>query len=222
MTNRLRDLFVSPFVRLDPATGKVLGAELVFDGPELLREAMEAHDAIEAMSRENEATDRGGPWRAALRALTASDRPGEDDDAIALLVAADFLLVDGESPDVMDEHPRCSFVELFTDGDRPADLTDKEIADAALVQPESRNGLRTPDGRELVCRVACYVLGGIDGTPRTPLEKHRDVHRALSGEDYATRYERIKRDGGRITETSATEAQTGPTIRGCKWCASGQ
>lgn len=184
----------------------------------------EAFAAIDAMSRENDTSVCGGPWYAALRALTERDTGVDEWDAVPCARRLFRRHADADEREirVVELHRRRSFVELFSDGNRPADLTDEEIASVASRKLEHRNGLRAPDGRALVERQACYVLGYFDGTLRMPLEKHRDVHRALCGEDYATRYERIKRDGGRITETFATEAQTGPTIRGCKWCVSGQ
>lgn len=218
MSSRLRDLFVSPFVRIDPATGGVIGTQLVFDGPDLLREAMETHESIEAMSRENEATD-AGPWRAALLALTASAADHNPEGRArrrgwALVVFAKHAKATARDFRKLDAHPLRSFVEAFSDGDRPADLTDAEIVDAATQSFEHRAARRTPEGQWLAWREGIYYFGCDDGV----LETHATVHRALAGEDYATRYERIKRAGGVITETTATEAQTGPTIGGCPWC----
>lgn len=105
---------------------------------------------------------------------------------------------------------------LLYDGDRPADLTDDEITYLSGWDPENRQQFRTHDSAVLTWRE--FDMSAGDSIQST----HSAVHRALAGEDYETRYERIKREGGVITETTATEAQTGPTIRGCKWCASGQ
>jgi len=161
--------------------------------------AQDAKASIDAMSRENDTTGTTGPWYAALRALTASDRRDVAEDTIALLVAADFLLVDGESPSIMDEHPRRSFVEAFSDGDRPADLTDSKIDDAATWLPEHRHRCRTRDGKALVWREMMHDRGRGDGYAASVRETHPTVHRALSDDE-----------------------TTGPTIRGCKWCVSGQ
>lgn len=157
----------------------------------------EAFAAIDAMSRENEATDRGGPWRAALRALTERDTGVDEWDAVPCARRLFRRHADADEREirVVELHRRRSFVELFSDGNRPADLTDSKIDDAATWVPEHRHRCRTRDGKALVWREMTHDRGRGDGYAASVRETHRDVHRALSGGE-----------------------TTGPTIKGCPWC----
>jgi hypothetical protein len=82
------------------------------------------------------------------------------------------------------------------DGDRPADLTDREIREAATWEPEYRNRARMPDQHALVNRAWYLDRGRADGFAAGVRETHRYVHRMLAGVDTA-----------------------GPTIAGCPFCA---
>lgn len=94
-------------------------------------------------------------------------------------------------------HEHCDWVEPTErhvlpvyDGDRPADLTDKMLADARSWEPEYRNRCRTRDQRALVFREAIHDRGRGDGYAASVRETHRAVHEALAGE----------------------------STKGCKWC----
>lgn len=190
MSNRLRDLFGSPSVRIDPTTGEVIDAQVVMPGDmpiyaidgsvgsSMPEDGREALDAIEAMSQLNRADmpenrPTGEPMPPWMRALERLTKPYP----------------------MMDARPRRSFIESPSDGDRPADLTDKEIADAATWGPEYRNRCRTREGRALVWREMIYDRGRGGGHSLAVRETHSAVHRTLSD-----------------------DATTGPTIGGCPWC----
>lgn len=188
------------------------------DSEPMPQDGREALDAIEAMSRENDtdrvayydgspgpANDGGGeaalPWYAALLALTDRDVGVDEWDAVPCAKRLFRRHTDADERElrVLELHRRRSFVESPSDGDRPADLTDKEIADAGSWEPEYRHRCRTREGRALVWREAIYDRGRGGGHSLAVRETHAVVHRTLSD-----------------------DATTGPTIRGCKWCVSGQ
>ena len=107
------------------------------------------------------------------------------------------------------------------DGTRPADLTDRDIREAATWEPEYRNRARMPDQRALVNREWHLDRGRADGYAAGVRETHPPVCRALAGETYDQRLDRLRAEhlGLATTDETRTEATVGPTITGCPWCA---
>ena len=192
-----------------------------------------AFDVIDAMSRENQTNrvayydgspgpmeDGGGeaalPWYAALFALTDRDMDCDDWDAVPAARRLFRRHTDADEREIrtMELHRRRSFVEAPSDGDRPADLTDEVIAGTIAATLRGRTYYR--DESDLRWSLYNREVHSAVGQPMTAM--HKRIHRALSGEDYAARYERIRRDGGKITELTATKAQPGPSIKKCPWC----
>jgi hypothetical protein len=105
-------------------------------------------------------------------------------------------------------------------GDRPADLTDEDIREAGMWNPEYRNRSRLPDQRALVHREYYLDRGRGDGYAVGVRATHFDVHRALAGERYDQRLDRIKAESLGIAPMSETreEQTTGYIGADCAWC----
>ena len=130
------------------------------------REAARVLAEIEAISDENGTRyaglmfDARPPWEAPWLV------------ALALLVRREDSLAPSISRHVLPVY----------DGDRPADLSDHEIAEAWTWEPEYRLALRDSIGRVLVWREWIYDRGRGDGHASGVRETHREVHEALAGE----------------------------------------
>lgn len=125
-------------------------------------------------SEANRGDRRRAAWRKVLRTLDGSD-DAERRDKNRL---REKLMAQGAAivlPPLRRVLPVC-------EGDRPADLTDQQIATAECVDPEYRNRSCTPDQRALVVREWFYDRGRGDGYGISIRETHREVHESLAGE----------------------------------------
>ena len=149
---------------------------------------------IDVMSREN-ATDSNGPWLHVLdRLAPLTHDVGPDFDARRELLQH-MLAIGGVPcrPLPQNSRSRRLYLPVYV-GDRPADLTDREIAEAANT---SREYQRDELARAISARPWCINIPARRhawNVRRT----HRTIHRALAGET------------------------TGATIAGCQWCAEGE
>lgn len=187
---------------------------------------------IEAMSREND-TDRttraapwtAAPWTAAVKRLTRrAGGPQVLGAALDLLRGRDAT--DEERAALVDEYERRTRAEADArlmaeesppvyDGDRPLSPPGASMWQQSGWPQQLRNGRAMPsDALALDAREIAQ-----SGAMRSVLAMHRPLHRALAGETYDQRYERIKAEGGVIREIRATEATTAPLIAGCPHCA---
>lgn len=145
---------------------------------------MNPQNAIELTAEANEALRLAEEMSQANRTDTPMDRRGRYRSMPWLVAIASILRSYGYGPFDADASGRWQLPVY--DGDRPADLTDEQIGNAATYAPEYRNRCRTNDQFATLVREAILDRGRGDGYAAGVRATHREVHEALAGEPCPT------------------------------------